>query len=192
MINLAGARTGVNLFWGISTGDLKDSLSKDPYFAEVKVKRKLPSTLVIEVVERQQIAAIEYADQYVVIDKEGIMLRKGSIDPKITLLTGLTVSKLKKGEKVEAEESSTLTATLSMLDTMQDGDIFFKKIDVSGIVIKAYIYDTLVVKGTSKQMKKAIESGDLQKVVNNLLENDMTRGTISLGDHNYMSVSPEF
>ena len=59
VINLAGARTGVNLFWGISTGDLKDSLSKDPYFAEVKVKRELPSTLVIEVVERQQIAAID-------------------------------------------------------------------------------------------------------------------------------------
>lgn len=192
VINLAGAKTGVNLFWGIGAGDLKDNLSKDPYFAEVKVKRKLPSTLVINVVERQQIAAIEYADQYVVIDKEGIMLRKGSIDPKITLLTGLTISKLKKGEKVEAEESSTLATTLSMLDTMQDGDIFFKKIDVSGIVIKAYIYDTLVVKGTSKQMKKAIESGDLQKVVNNLLENDITRGTISLGDHNYMSVSPEF
>lgn len=192
VINLAGAETGGNIFWGAGSGDIKDKLLKDPYFSEVKVKRKLPSTLVITVKERQQIAAIVYADQYIVIDKEGIILRKSSVDPKITLLTGLTVSKLRLSERVEAEEAATLETTLSMLDTMQDGDIYFKKIDVSGIVVKAYIYDTLAVKGTAKQLNKVIESGDLQKVVNNLLKNDMTRGTISVGDHNYMSVSPEF
>ena len=85
-----------------------------------------------------------------------------------------------------------METTLAMLDTMEDGDIFFKKIDVSRVIIKAYIYDTLIVKGTPKQMTKAIESGDLQKVVNNLLKNDTTRGTINLGNHNYMSFSPEF
>lgn len=92
----------------------------------------------------------------------------------------------------EVEEDVILETTLNMLDTMENGDIFFKKIDVSRVIIKAYIYDTLIVKGTPKQMTKAIESGDLQKVVNNLLKNDTTRGTISLGNQNYMSFSPEF
>ncbi len=192
VLNLAVAETGGNIFWGSNIGEMKDNLLKNPYFEEVKIRRKLPSTLTIQVKERGQIAAIVYGDQYVVIDKEGTVLRKSSVDPKITLLTGLTISKLKTGEKVEAEEASALQTTLDTLDTMQDGDIYFKKIDVSGIVLRAYIYDTLVVKGSAKQLKKAIESGGLQKVVNNLLKNDTTRGTIHLGDHNYMPFSPDF
>lgn len=192
VMNLAVAETGKNIFWGTGVGDMKDNLLKNPYFEEVKIKRKLPGTLVIKVKERRQIAAIVYSDKYVVIDKEGRVLRKSSVDPKVTLLTGLTISKLKVGEQVEAEESAALATTLATLDTMRDGDIYFKKIDVSGIVLRAYIYDTLMVKGTAKQIQSAIDSGNLQKVVNNLLKNNTTRGTIHLGDHNYMPFSPEF
>ena len=75
---------------------------------------------------------------------------------------------------------------------MKKGDFYFKKIDVSNLIIKAYITDTLVVKGTPTQMKKSIDSGDLQKVVNRLFKNGTKRGTISLGEHNYMSFSPAF
>lgn len=189
---MAGAETGGNLFWDVDKSDLTDSLLNNPYFVEVKVKRKLPDTLHFEVTERSQIAAVVYGEEYIVIDKEGTILRKSDIDPKVTLLTGLTVSKLETGARIEAEEDVTLETTLNMLTTMEDGDIFFKKIDVSKVIIKAYIYDTLIVKGTPKQMTRAIESGDLQKVVNSLLKNDTTRGTISLGNENYMSFSPEF
>lgn len=192
VITIADAKLGGNLFWGAGDSDIEDNLNKNPYFSEVKVKRKLPSTLVLEVEERGQIAAIVYGDKYVVIDKAGTVLRKSDVDPKLTLLTGLTISKLNVGESVGAEESNALDTTLKMLDTMQEGDIYFKKIDVSRVVIRAYIYDTLVVKGTPKQMMKAIESGNLQKVVNNLFKNDTKRGTINLGDHNYMSFSPGF
>ena len=129
-------------------------------------------------------------DKYVVIDKEGTVLRKSEVDPKVTLLTGLTISKLNVGETVGAEETSTLETTLKMLSSMKEGDIYFKKIDVSRVVIKAYIYDTLIVKGTPKQMMKAIDSGKLQIVVNDLFKKDITRGTINLGDHKYLSFSP--
>ena len=192
VINIAAAKTGGNLFWEAGTGEIKDRLKEDPYFAQVKVKRKLPDTLVIEVEERKQIAAIVYGDKYIVIDRKGTVLRKSDVDPKVTLLTGLTVSKMKRGEAVGAEESAVLSNTLNMLETMADGDIYFKKIDVSKTVIKAYIYDTLLVKGTPKQMAEAIEDGDLQKVVNNLFKNDTTRGTINLGNGSYMSFSPDF
>lgn len=192
IMNMAGAQLGVNLLWDVDLSELEEELTGNPYFAEISVKKKFPNTLHFDVKERKQVAAIVYGDKYIVIDINGTVLRKSNIDPKITLLTGLTISKLSVGEAVEAEEESTLETTLAMLDTMEDGDIFFKKIDVSRVIIKAYIYDTLIVKGTPKQMTKAIESGDLQKVVNNLLKNDTTRGTINLGNHNYMSFSPEF
>ena len=192
VMHMSGADKGINLIWDVKKSDLENALLESPYFAEVKVRRKLPKTLHFEITERYQIAAVVYGEEYIVIDKEGTILRKSDVDPKVTLLTGLTVSKLSTGSRIEAEEDVTLETTLKMLDTMEDGDIYFKKIDVSKVIIKAYIYDTLIVKGTPKQMTKAIESGDLQKVVNNLLKNDTTRGTISLGNQNYMSFSPVF
>lgn len=192
VITLSGAKTGVNLFYGVGDGKIKDKLSKDPYFAEVHIKRKLPGTVTIQIKERRQTAAIVYGDHYVIIDKEGTVLRKSNIDPKITLLDGLTISKMNVGDRVEIEEVSTLESTLQMIDSMEDGDFYFKKIDVSGIVVRAYIYDTLRVKGTAKQLQEAIRTGNLQKVVNNLLENDTVRGTVSLGDHGYISFSPDF
>ena len=192
VMNMAGVEFDVNLFWDTDTSELEAVLLQNPYFEMVHVKRKLPGTLHFEITERRQTAAMIYGENYIVIDKEGTILRKTNVDPKLTLLTGLTVSKLETGSRIEAEEGTTLETTLYMLDTMEDGDIYFKKIDVSKVIIKAYIYDTLIVKGTPKQMTKAIESGDLQKVVNNLLKNETTRGTISLGNQNYMSFSPEF
>lgn len=192
VINMADAKTGGNLFWGAGGSQIEDRLLEDSYFSEVKLSRTLPSTITIEVSERKQVAAITYGDKYVVIDEEGIILRKSSVDPKLTLLKGLTISKMNVGEGVAAEEADTLGTTLKMLGTIEEGDIFFKRIDVSQVIIKAYIYDTLLVKGTPKQMMKAIENGDLQKVVNNLFKNKTTRGTINLGDHNYMSFSPTF
>ncbi len=192
VINLSEVKMKQNILWGKSIRGIPEKLMKDPYFEEVKVKRVFPSGIVIRVKERRQIAAAVYGEEYVVIDEEGTVLRKSSVDPKLTVLYGLTISKLEIGEKLEAEEKSTLNLTLKMLTAMRKGDIFFKKIDMSKVVIKAYIYDYFLVKGTPKQIIASLEKGELQKVVNNLLRQDTTRGTINMGDHNYMSFSPNF
>lgn len=190
VITIANAKKGVNIFWGIDGSDIKKRLLDNPYFEEVNIKRKFPNTLIIDVTERLQIAAIKYGDEYIVIDESGTVLRKTDVNPKLTLLRGLTISKLTVGEKVDAEEAVALKNTLAMLSAMKDGDLFFKKIVISKAVIKAYIYDTLLCRGTPKQMLSAIKSGDLSKVINKLFQNDTTRGTVSLGDNNYASFSP--
>lgn len=192
VLNLSEAKTGENIFWSKMPGRIKSNLLKNPYYKEVKVKRVLPSKLVIELEEREQVAAAAYGEDYVVIDAEGIVLRKCGVDPKLTTLYGLTISRMEEGKRIEAEEKTTLDTTLKMISAMQQGDIFFKKIDMSKVVIKAYIYDTLVVKGTPKQIIASLEKGELQKVVNNLISQDTIRGTINMGEHNYMAFSPDF
>ena len=190
VINIAAATKGVNIFIHSGRSAIKERLEKDPYFSDVKVSMGLPSTLKIRVTERRQVAAIVYGNQYVVIDVNGTVLRKTSVDPKVTLLRGLTLSRIETGSKVKAVEKETLKSTLEMIASMKKGDFYFKKINVSNVFIRAYIYDNLVVKGTPKQMKKAIDSGDLQKVVNKLFKSGIKRGTISLGNSNYISFSP--
>ena len=80
---------------------------------------------------------------------------------------------------------------LRMLASMREGDIFFKQIDVSDVLIHAYIYDSLIVKGTPGEMMKSIDGGELQKVVNRLFEEGISRGTIKMGGEDYMSFTPE-
>ena len=75
---------------------------------------------------------------------------------------------------------------------MNKGDLFFKKIQVKDRYIEAYVFDTLIVRGTPDRMKEVIDNGDLQKVINKLYKSKIKRGTINLGDHNYISFSPAF
>lgn len=192
IINIANATKGQNIFLHTGASSIKERLEANPYFSEVKVHRSLPSTVIIKVNERKQVAAFIYGNQYVVIDVNGRVLRMTSVNPKITLLRGLTLSRIKIGEKIKAEQGESLKNTLAMVSTMKKGNLYFKKIDVSSLFIKAYIYDTLIVKGTPEQMKKSIDCGGLQKVVSQLFGNGYKRGTITLGDHNYISFSPGY
>lgn len=194
VVTLSAAKTGVNIFWGAGDSKIRNRLKKDPYFADVSIKRRLPSTLVILVEERRQIAAVEYGDKYVVIDPEGIVLRTGEIDPKLTLISGLKITKMKKGEQLEVKQSKTLSKTLKMLGAMEKGDIFFKKItfeEWQDAYIKAYVLDNLVVKGKPQYVLKRMKSGDLQKVVNNLMQKEDVRGTIFVDEKNFITFSPD-
>ena len=171
---MAKAKKGVNLIFDAGLSDIKKNLKGNPYFEDIYVKRSLPDKLIISVKERRQ-----------------TVLRKATVDPQVTLLTGLTISKMNIGEKVEVEESDALKMTLRMLSAMNKGDLFFKKIDVSKVLIRAYIYDTLSVKGTPKELMQTIQRGELQKVVNNLFNDKINRGTIKVGGSDYMSFTPE-
>ena len=132
VIAMSGAEPGNNIFFGTGEKKIREKLMKDPYFRGIDLKRHLPSTLEIKVDERRQIATVKYGNKYIVIAENGMVLRKGGIDPKLTLLKGLTLSKIKVGEKVRAEEKLTLKETLAVVALMKKGDLYFKKIKVSG------------------------------------------------------------
>lgn len=191
IISLADAKTGSNIIFDAEIKQMEENLEKNPFFKLIEIKRKLPSTIVIRVEERQQMAAIQFGDKYIVIDEEGVILRMTEVEPKVTLLTGLTISRMDVGEPLEAEEKENLSMVLRMLKTMQAGDLYFKKIDASKAVIKAYIYDTLIVKGTASEVFSAIEAGDVQLVVSDLFEKGVSRGTIKMGGSGNVIFTPD-
>jgi len=191
IISLADAKTGNNIIFDAEINKMEENLEKNPFFKIIEIKRKLPSTIVIRVEERQQMAAIQFGDKYIVIDDEGVILRMTEVEPKLTLLTGLTISKMDVGEPLEAEEKENLSMVLRMLKTMQDGNLYFKKIDASKAVIKAYIYDTLIVKGTASEVFSAIEAGEVQLVVSDLFEKGVSRGTIKMGGSGNVIFTPD-
>lgn len=185
----AGVKIGKNIF-KLKKSDIKEKLLKDPYFENVVIKRKFPSTIVIEVTERTEKATIPNDNYYIIIDPNGLVLRKSEIQPKITIIEGLTVKKTKEGKPLEVEENSILTDTLNMLKSMENSDLFFKKIDISNVIIKAHIYDQLICEGTPENLTESIENGNLEKTLYDMYSRGIERGILKIGSDDYCSFDP--
>ena len=189
---MGDCKTGNNIFWGSSIGDIKDRLEKDPYMARVKIKRILPDKIKIEITERVQVGAVVYGNNYVVIDKDETVLRKTEVDPQLPLIKGLTISKIEVGMPLEVEEKVKMRQIMDMIASMNETDMYFKTIEISDAGVKAYVLDYLVCSGTPQNITEAMETGNLQKVIKGLFDINIERGTVKVSGDDYISFSPAF
>ncbi len=190
IIVMGNCKTGGNIFWGINLKDIETRLEKDAYMESVKVKRVLPNKISIELDERKQVAAVVYGQHYVVIDSDGIVLRNTEVDPKVTHVHGLTISKIEVGQPIEVEEKVKLRQTLEMLSTMESQDMYFVKIQMTEGGVDAYVLENLVCKGTPQNIMEAMKTKNLQKVVVGLFDLKIERGTINISGGDYISFNP--
>ena len=189
--NMAHASTGQNIIYKLNKGNMLNYLEKNPYIEEARVYRKLPSTIVINVKERIQVAAMTYGDQFLIIDNNGTLLRITKTKPKLTIVTGFKVKKVKLGEPVEVNSPDLFKELLSLLKSMEAGDVYFTKINITELFITANVYDSLVVKSKYKDLKDNIDKGRLHKVLDELFKRNIKRGTITISSDGYASFTPE-
>lgn len=189
IIQLSGAKVGGNLF-KTETKEMKALLLKDSYMKNVSVKISVPNTITITVEERKEATVIPYGKKFIILDENGLVLRHSDIEPKLPLLLGMTIKEMTPGKALGVEENSVLTDTLFMLQSMEKNDMYFKKIDITNIIIKAYIYDSLICEGTPENILKSMENGSLQTVLKDLFSKGVERGIIKVGSDNYCSFSP--
>lgn len=187
---MGNCKTGGNIFWDTSLSDIKTRLEKDSYMESVKVKRLLPNKISIEVDERRQVAAVVYGQHYVVIDGDGTVLRNTEVKPQLTEVHGLTITKIEVGQPIEVEEKVKLRQTLEMLAQMQSKDMYFVQIDMTESGVDAYVLEHLVCKGTPQNIMEAIKANNLQKVVAELFDMKIERGTINVSGGEYISFDP--
>ncbi len=191
ILTMGNCKTGGNIFWGTDCSDIKARLEKDAYMSEVSVKRILPNTISITLSERKQIGAIVYGEKYVVIAPDGTVLRKTEVDPKVTVLSGLTISKLEMGEVIEVEEKVLFRQALELLREADAGGMFFKKIEIGKSSMKAYILDNLVCTGSAEHITEAVKEGKIQIVTEKLFDEEIERGTIKVSGDDNISFTPK-
>ena len=190
IISMAGAQTGINTF-SAGTGNMEKLLCDDSYIATADVKRKLPNVLEITIRERTETAAVYSEKNYYIVDGSGYILKVTAERPDVTRVLGLTVKNGKEGEALEVKESRMLTETLDVLIETMKGTVSFKKIKVSNTVLRAYIYNHLIVRGTAANISECISSGKLEGVLYDLYERGIKNGMISVGDDQYCVFSPK-
>lgn len=191
IVAMADCSEEVNIFTGVNCKEIRTRLMKDPYMEQVTVKRKLPSTIKIEIKEREQVAGIVYGSSYVVIDMDRIVLRKTSVDPKVTVLRGMTISKLTLGEPVEVEEEVLLRQCMDIVEAMNEHNMYFKSITIGDGFVNAYVLDSLKVEGMADNIVNALKNDEIQLVVQQLFKQKIERGTIKVTGDNYVSFTPK-
>lgn len=193
IINIGHATSGRNIIYKANIKETTEFLEQNPYIRSAEVRRKLPSTLVIKVTEREERMAFKYDDDYLVMDEDGILLKKTRNKPKTTVIQGVVVSKIKLGEKIGAENGDLMDKALTLIKTMMSSDLYFVKVDIAKEKsIEAYIYDTLVVKTDYDTLMTNMENGRLHLVMENLLKDGIQRGTITFLEDGSASFMPAF
>ncbi len=185
---LCGLKTGINLF-EFRTGDCEEKLLENPYIKEAKISRKLPGTVKVKLTERQEAATLLEKGLYIVIDEEGIVLRRIEKQPRIPLLEGITVKEAEENHVVQVKEPKRLETGMMLLEKMEAADLYFKKIDVSGTPVKAFLMDKLLCEGKTKNLVAGMEDGDLKAIIYDLYQKKIKKGTIYVGNEKYYAFS---
>ena len=190
IIEMSGLQSGVNMFFETKTRPARNALLEDPYIRLAEIKRKVPGTIQINLVERREYAAVPTGDQYVLIVNEGTVLRIADEEPALPILGNIDITESTPGKALQVEQTYLLTDTLSLLNLVEENDIYFKKIEFSTVIIRAYIYDDLYCEGAPANIRDNMAS--IQKLLQELYKEEITRGVIRVGTDNYLSYSPSY
>lgn len=192
IISMAHVKMGNNLIYKPGKIRIKSYLLQNPYIEKVKVHRRLPSTLVIKVKEREQMAAIPYDGKYIVTDSDRIVLRKTTDMPHLTVIEGIKIKKMKLAKELEGENSKHLNDSYEILNLMKDHKLFFKKIIVDEDKTTMYIYDNLICTGMTSDIKTMIEKNRMQEILKTLIDRGVKRGRIVVSENGYATYIPTF
>ena len=190
IVEMSGIKTGYNLFFETKTSPARATLLDDPYIKLVSIRKEPRDTVRIIVDEREEYAAIPYGENYILIDNEGMVLRISEKEPVLPLLEGMNLVEMRPGSALAVEQSYLLTDTLALIEEMDENDIYFKKINFSSVVVRAYIYDELYCEGTPENIKNSMS--DIYQLLTSLYQDNITHGAIKVGTDGYIAYSPVF
>ncbi len=188
VIELSGLSTGYNMFFEVETKPARNKLLERPYIKYAKIRRLPMGTLVIDVTERTEYAAVPYGEQFILIDEEGMVLRISDTEVTLPLLEGMSVAEMEPGKPLSVEQSYLLTGTLGLLTAMEENDIYFKRVYFSTVVVKAYIYDNYYCEGTPENITANLSG--ISRLLQEHYQQNITRGVVKVGKSGYLSFSP--
>ncbi len=190
IIKSSGVKKGDNIF-KVRRSSVEESLKKNAYLSSVDIERKLPGTLTIVVKERTEASFIAYGGDYLILDSRGYILRRAEKKPKLTELTNVKITDMNIGEQIGVKDSETFEKCLEIISSMGTADLFFKKISVKGVMVRAYIKDNFLCKGKAENLMKNMENGNIKSILRDLRKKGKKKGTIIITDDKYCSYSPK-
>lgn len=160
IINLSNIYKGNNIFY-INLAKSKTNIKRNSYIVDVKITRKLPSTLVITVKEREAAFYCSKGDNFLIINKEGYALEEKTklTNENLIKLNGFDVNNTNIGEKLKCDDPRKLVIIeeLTELVLSSSNDLLMTSVDVTDLLdIKVFYKDICVKLGTSSNLKEKL------------------------------------
>ena len=113
----SGITVGANIF-ALDSEAAEHKLLENPWISEVKVTRRLPNTLRVELTEREAAALVTLADHLYLVTREGVPFKEVQAgDPfDLPLITGVSPENLQRDRKREIERIQTGLEVLRQYD----------------------------------------------------------------------------
>lgn len=170
IINTAKIPQGENIFL-IDLDEVKSRFSDVIQIKEMRIKRKLPATVIIDVKERIPFAIVVIGGTTSLVDEDGYMIARQSLGSsmykvditKYPVIRGILKKNLENGVRLNPGDRAFVSSALGMLSKFIDlGTIQIEAGNREDIII--YIQDILKVKiGDARDIERKI------KIVNGLL-----------------------
>ena len=132
--NLGNFDSYRNIFW-VSNFKVSKELKQNAYIEEVKIHKKLPNTLVIEVKERIPKFMLQIADSYVYINNQGYLLEVSTENIGLPIILGFKtdLSNVEVGKRLDVEDLKRMDTIIKIVETAAAHDIdnLITKIDIS-------------------------------------------------------------
>jgi len=106
VIELSGIQTGDSIFQ-LNEKEIEEQIEKDPHFIFEDVKYRFPTGITIRVTERQEAACFSFANTYVKVDANGLIL--GHVEKKegtdLPVVEGLEVTEYVLGAEIRTTDT---------------------------------------------------------------------------------------
>lgn len=124
VILASGIEKGINIF-KLNKSAVIENIKMHPYVKEVRVFRKLPDKIVIDIVERKEAFIVKTMNTFVYVDEEGIILNvlseKNNLD--ISELNGFSINNVIIGNNLKLEDEISTSDILNFIDRCSKASI---------------------------------------------------------------------
>jgi len=128
----AGTGEGENLF-AVDLDELRARLEAVPLIETVTIRRRLPDTLVVRVIERIAIAQLRWSRRVMplLIDRYGVILPATRSGGALPVINGYNAQKLRPGARINDSGVLSALALLAEVETLQLGaQLHFESFDL--------------------------------------------------------------
>ena len=190
-----GIELGTNMY-AINKFEIIDKLKNEyPYINDVKIRRRLPGTINVEVKDSVPYAAIEEDGQYWIINEDGRILQQANDDffntKSLVKIKGIELLNPKICMEVDILDENKQKTLFNILHILEFNDILISvnEIDITKSYQITMIYDGrfTVCLGDYEQIERKIKF--FIEVEKNLVEND--RGIVDVSEIKKARFIPE-
>ena len=134
-----------------SKKNIIENIKEEPYIESVQVKRKLPSTIIINVEERNRDFFISNYGSYIYIDKQGYILEISNEVEKLPEIKGFSTNteNLVPGNRISDDDLEKINTAQKIIETIKNNEI---ESEITGVDVSNTNDFCVIMQGEEKKI----------------------------------------